>query len=141
MAIFNGTKLGVYIQTGSPAADVLIAAATDCSLSLSMETIDITTKDSAGFRELLGGLRSGSVSVSGLIDYQDASNQDVTDLYSAWRNRTSLTLVVSTNVSQDQKYTFSAFLTSLEQSGGTEDTATYSASFEIDGQITEATIS
>src|SRR6056300_242807 len=98
MAIFNGTKLGVYIQTGSPAADVLIAAATDCSLSLSMETIDITTKDSAGFRELLGGLRSGSVSVSGLIDYQDASNQDVTDLYSAWRNHTSLTLVVSTNV-------------------------------------------
>jgi hypothetical protein len=31
-------------------------------------------------------------------------------------------------------------LTSLEQSGGTEDTATYSATFEITGQVTDATI-
>lgn len=141
MAIFNGTNLGVYITTGSPAADVLIAAATDCSLSLNMETIDITTKDSAGYRELLGGLRSGSVSVSGLIDYQDASNQDVTDLYAAWENRTSLSLVFSSNTPGDEKYSFSGFLTSLEQSGGTEDTATYSATFEITGTVTEATIS
>ena len=55
MAIFNGTELG-----GLPQMSTLVAAATDCSLSLSMETIDITTKDSAGFRELLGGVRSGS---------------------------------------------------------------------------------
>ena len=60
MAIFNGTELGVYI------GGTLIAAATDCSLSLNMETIDITTKDSSGYRELLGGLKSGSISCSGL---------------------------------------------------------------------------
>ena len=54
MAIFNGTELGVYI------GGTLIAAATDCSLSVSMETIDITTKDSAGLRELLGGYEIGS---------------------------------------------------------------------------------
>jgi len=59
MAIFNGTDLGVYIGS------TLIAAATDVSLTLNAETIDITTKDSAAFRELLPGLRSGSVSVSG----------------------------------------------------------------------------
>ena len=141
MAIFNGTKLGVYIQAGSPAVDTLIAAATDCSLSLNMETIDITTKDSTGFRELLGGLRSGSVSVSGLIDYQDASNNDVTDLYSAFKLRSELTLVFSTGVTGDQKYTANAYMTSLEQSGGTEDTATYSATFELTGIISEATIS
>ena len=46
MAIFNGTDLGVYIGT------TLIAAATDVSLTLNAETIDITTKDSAAFREL-----------------------------------------------------------------------------------------
>ena len=85
MAVFNGTNLGVYVGS------TIIAAATDCSLSLNMDTIDITTKDSAGYRELLAGLRSG-------------------------------------------------FLTSLEQSGGTEDTATYSASFELSGVVTPATI-
>ena len=84
MAIFNGTEFGVYIDS------TLIAAATDCSLSLNMETIDITTKDSAAFRELLGGLRSGSISCSGLIDYADASNKDMTDLWSAYENKDTI---------------------------------------------------
>jgi TP901-1 family phage major tail protein len=134
MAIFNGTNLGVYI------GGTLVAAATDCSLSLNMETIDITTKDSAGYRELLGGLRSGSISCSGLIDYQDASNKDITDLYDAWEGRTELTLKFSSEITGDESYTANGFLTSLEQSGGTEDTATYSATFELTGEVTEATI-
>jgi len=138
MAIFNGTKLGVYVTVGG--TDTLIAAATDCSLSLSMETIDITTKDSAGYRELLAGVRSGSMSVSGLIDYTDASNQDVTDLFAAYNNRTILSLVFSNAEVGDQKYSASGFMTSLEQSGGTEDTATYSATFELTGIVTGATI-
>ena len=134
MAIFNGTELGVYI------GGTLIAAATDCSLSLNMETIDITTKDSAGFRELLGGVKSGSMSVSGLIDYNDASNDDVSDLFTALDNRTSLTLKFAKAnpvVGEDFNYSASGFITSLEQSGGTEDTATYSASFELSGAITQ----
>ena len=133
MAIFNGTELGVYIDS------TLIAAATDCSLSLSMETIDITTKDSAGWRELLAGTRSGSISCSGLIDYTDASNKDTTDLFVAFENRTALSLTFekANEVTGDLAFTCVGFLTSLEQSGGTEDTATYSATFEISGVITD----
>jgi TP901-1 family phage major tail protein len=134
MAIFNGTELGVYIDS------TLIAAATDCSLSLSMETIDITTKDSAGWRELLAGTRSGSISCSGLIDYNDGDgNKDATDLFVAFENRTSLTLAFqkANEVAGDLAFTCTGFLTSLEQSGGTEDTATYSATFEISGVITD----
>ena len=133
MAIFNGTELGVYID------DTLIAAATDCSLSLSMETIDITTKDSAGWRELLAGTRSGSISCSGLIDYTDASNKDTTDLFVAFENRTALSLTFekANEVTGDLSFACTGFLTSLEQSGGTEDTATYSATFEISGVITD----
>ena len=133
MAVFNGTNLGVYVGS------TIIAAATDCSLSLNMDTIDITTKDSAGYRELLAGLRSGSMSCNGLIDYQ-SSNEDTVDLVTAWTNRTSLTLKFSNEITGDQSYTASGFLTSLEQSGGTEDTATYSASFELTGVVTPATI-
>ena len=135
MAIFNGTNLGVYI------GGTLIAAAQDVSMSLSMETIDITTKDSAGYRELLAGLRSGSMSCNGLIDYVDASNKDVTDLYGAWEGRTELTLKFSSEITGDTSFEASGFLTSLEQSGGTEDTATYSATFELTGQVTDAVIS
>ena len=56
-------------------SSTLIAAATDCSLSLSMETIDITTKDSAGFRELLGWRTIRIDERSGLIDYNDGAEQ------------------------------------------------------------------
>ena len=133
MAIFNGTELGVYMDS------TLIAAATDCSLSLNVETIDITTKDSAGFRELLGGVRSGSISVSGLVDYIDASNKDVSDLWTAWEARTAVAVKFSkTNETAGElSFSASAIITSLEQSGGTEDTATYSASFELSGAITQ----
>ena len=134
MAIFNGTELGVYIDS------TLIAAATDCSISLNMETIDITTKDSAGFRELLGGVKSGSISVSGLIDYNDSANKDVSDLFTALDNRTALALkfAKATPVAgEDFNYNASGFITSLEQSGCTEDTATYSATFESTGAITQ----
>jgi len=133
MAIFNGTELGVYMDS------TLIAAATDCSLSLNVETIDITTKDSAGFRELLGGVRSGSISVSGLVDYLDASNKDVTDLWTAWEARTAVTVkfAKANETTGELSFSASAIITSLEQSGGTEDTATYSATFELTGAITD----
>ena len=133
MAIFNGTDLGVYIGS------TLIAAATDVTLTLNAETIDITTKDSSAFRELLPGLRSGSMSVRGLIDYVDASNKDFLDLYGAWESRTALVLKFSKSSLATGEASFSAsgFVTSLEQSGGTEDTATYSATFELTGLIDE----
>lgn len=133
MAIFNGTDLGVYIGT------TLIAAATDVSLTLNAETIDITTKDSAAFRELLPGVRSGSISVSGLIDYVDAANKDFIDLYAAWEGRTELTLKFSkaTLGTGEASFGANAYITSLEQSGGTEDTASYSATFELTGTIDE----
>lgn len=55
MAIFNGTDLGVYSD------QVLIAAATDVTLTLNAETIDITTKDSSAFRELLPGCAAAAL--------------------------------------------------------------------------------
>jgi TP901-1 family phage major tail protein len=137
MAIFNGTDLGVYSD------QVLIAAATDVTLTLNAETIDITTKDSSAFRELLPGLRSGSISVSGLIDYVDASNRDFIDLYTAWETRAVLALKFSRSslATGEASFSANAFITSLEQSGGTEDTATYSATFELTGTIDETVAS
>lgn len=135
MATFNGTKLGVYI------GGTLIAAATECSLSLSAEVIDVSTKDSDAWRYLLSGMRSGSVSCSGLIDYAASSGYDVPDLFSAFTGRSALTLKFSTETSGDDSFTATAYLTSLEQSAGTEDTATFSASFELSGIIQTADIS
>ena len=134
MAVFNATLLGVYVE------DTLVAAAQDVSVSMSVETIDVTTKESNGYRELLGGLRSASFSVNGLIDYTEATNESTADLATTLLARTAVTLKFSTEVTGDQSVSASAICTSLELSGGTEDTATYSATFEATGTVTLATI-
>lgn len=134
MGVFNGTALGVYVGS------TLVAAAQDVSISMSVETIDVTTKESGGYRELLGGLRTASFSVNGLIDYTEATNESTADLATKLLARTAVTLKFSTEVTGDQSVSADAICTSLELSGGTEDTATYSATFESTGTVTLATI-
>ena len=131
MAILNGT---VYLLSVGGTA---LPDQTEGSISINMETRDITTKDSSGYRELLEGLRSGSVSVSGLVDDNDAGGAGGT-LFTTLSARTAVALVFGfDDVSDDYNYTCNAFCTSLEISAGTEDNVTYSASFEITGAITQ----
>ena len=129
MAIFNGT---VYIVTLGGAN---LQDQTEGSISLSMETRDITTKDSSGFRELLEGTRSGSISVSGLVD--DTSNA-VTTLMTNFAARSSFAIKfgVDTGTHDDVFECATAFCTSIETSAGTEDNVTYSATIELSGAIT-----
>lgn len=133
MATFNGTKLGIFVG-GS-----LIGAATDCSLSMSAEVIDTSTKDSSAWRSVLPGMRSATMSCSGLIDYQ-GTDYDVDDLMTAFTGRTELTLVFQNEEVGDTKFTATGYITSLEQSAGVEDTATYSATFELTGAIVPSDI-
>jgi len=131
MAILNGT---VYLLS---VAGTALPDQTEGSISINMETRDITTKDSSGYRELLEGLRSGSVSVSGLVD-DDASGGAGGTLFTTLNTRAAVALIFGfDDASDDYNYTCNAFCTSLEISAGTEDNVTYSASFEITGAITQ----
>jgi len=131
MAILNGT---VYLLSVGGTA---LPDQTEGSISINMETRDITTKDSSGYRELLEGLRSGSVSVSGLVD-DDASGGAGGTLFTTLNTRAAVALIFGfDDASDDYNYTCNAFCTSLEISAGTEDNVTYSASFEITGAITQ----
>ena len=131
MAILNGTVF--LLKIGGTA----LPDQTEGSISINMETRDITTKDSAGYRELLEGTRSGTISVSGLIDDDGAGGAGGV-LFAELDSRTAQTLLFGLDdATDDYHYTCSAFCTSLEVSGATEDNVTYSATFEITGAITE----
>ena len=131
MAILNGTVFLLSV------AGTALADQTEGSISISMETRDITTKDSAGYRELLEGVRSGSISVSGLVD-DDGSGGAGGTLFTTLAARTSVALIFGfDDASDDYNYTCAGFCTSLEVSGATEDNVTYSATFEITGAITQ----
>ena len=107
---------------------------TEGSISLSMETRDTTSKDSSGFRELLESTRSGSISVSGLVD--EATGQAVSTLMTHFAARSSFAIIFGLDATADNHFTCAtAFVTSIEASGGTEDNVTYSATIELSGAI------
>jgi len=126
--IMNGTLLGVY------SASTLIAHATEGSISLNLDTRDATTKDSSGTRDLLEGIKSGTISVSAL--YAEDAAYGVDDLMTAWSGRSTLEIKFSTEVTGDHFWSASAYVTSLEVNAGMEDNVSYSATFELTGAIT-----
>ena len=142
MAIFNGTDLVLKVQAVNGAADEFkLMHSTSCSLSVNADTIDVSTKDSAGFRALIGGQKSFSLSADGLMDFASTlSTTDTDELFTNMMNRTSVTFTFALDVQAGYKYTGSGFITSLEISGAMEDAPTYSVSIEGTGEISQTAV-
>ena len=76
--IFNGSILVLKYNNG------IIGHTTSCSLSLSADTPEATSKDSSGFAEYIPGVMSGEISFEGLIKYDDSTSIiTLTDAYLA----------------------------------------------------------
>ena len=142
MAIFNGTDLVLKVQAVNGAADEFkLMHSTSCSLSVNADTIDVSTKDSQGFRDLIGGQKSFSLSADGLMDFvSTGTSTDTDELFTNMMNRTSVTFTFALDVQAGYKYTGSGFITSLEISGGMEDAPTYSVSIEGTGEISQTAV-
>ena len=132
MAILNGTAY--LLKIGSTD----LPDQTEGSISINTEVIDTTSKGSSGFRTIQLGLRSGSISVSGLVD--DGNSDAVDTLMATFSNRNSVSVVFGLDGTatgeEDHNFSATAFVTSLEVSAGTEDNVTYSATLELSGTIT-----
>jgi predicted secreted protein len=132
--IFNGTNLVVLVGTE------VVAHSTSCSLSVSTDLPDSTTKDSSGWAQQIQGLRSWSVSTDGLAVIESAAaGVNVEDLFSSVSSRTDVTLTFSTFVSGDKIWTGTAAVESLDFTGDMESPATFSASFTGTGALVMTT--
>ena len=129
--VFNGTNLLLKLD------GTIIGHSTSCSMSLSMDTPEATTKDSNGFSEYIAGVKGGEISFEGLVDYSDSLNG--VELFDSLIARTVLTCVFGTAESGDAIYTADGFLSSIEMSGEMESAVTYSGSITISGAITKST--
>ena len=141
MAIFNGTDLILKVlNQASGGTEEKLMHSQNVSISMNVDTIDISTKDSSGFRELLGGQKSFSLSPDGLMDFNSAGTvTEVDELFDQMFGRTAVTFTfgLSSPATGDYTYTGSGFITSLEVSGGTEDAPTYSVAIEGSGSLTQ----
>ena len=132
---FTGTVDGTH---------VVVANVTECSISLTTDVRDITTKTSGGWREILPALRSASVSVSGyfsedatngfnaLVDYQIAG----TKVFATFSNVGS---GATPNVG-DEEFDIAGYITSIEQSAGFEDNVTWSLTMDLTGAVVREAI-
>jgi predicted secreted protein len=137
--VFNGTQLVVLVGTE------VIAHATSCSLSVSADLPDATTKQSGGWAEEIAGLRSWSLTTDGLATVEPTStNYSVGDIFSALNGRTKVTVKFttangSTPITGDLYWYGDAFVESLDVTADMESPVTYSVSFTGSGLLTQAT--
>lgn len=129
--VFNGTNLILSIE------GTTVGHTTSCTLSLSNDLPEATTKDSSGFQEVIAGVMSGEISFEGLVAYDDTANAiEMADYLLA---RTQLTCVFGTSVTGDAVYTAEGFLSSVEMSAEMESPVSYSGSITLTGAITKST--
>lgn len=131
-SVINSTALKVYVD------GTAVAHCNDASLSFSHSPRDITTKDSGGYRQLLEGLRSATMSGSALFAYDSAYGDE--ELYALLVGRSECVVRLDTGVSGDRYYSCSARITQLDiNSPGAEDNAGLSFTFESSGAFTSGT--
>lgn len=130
--ILNGTK--AIVQVGGTA----IAHLTSNGIDFSHSTRDTSSKDSAGWKEGAEGQKSWSMSAEGYFA-EDAS-YGYSDLFTAFKDRTKLTVTYTTDETGDLEYSGDCYITSLTRSDGMEDSTTFSVSLEGTGPVTATTI-
>lgn len=129
--VFNGTNLILSVE------GTALGHTTSCTLTLSNDLPEATTKDSNGFQEVIAGLMSGEISFEGLVAYDDTANAiELADYLLA---RTQLTCVFGTTATGDEVYTAEGFLSSVEMSAEMESPVSYSGSITLTGSIAKST--
>lgn len=136
MARNSGTDLRIYNSaTGKP-----YGYATSCTFDGTTATTEVIHKDSTGnFSERDPSTQSWSLSTEGFHSYDTTVNgtavESVSDIRSAWINRTRLFLQWTTAASGSETLEGYAYITSFSETAPVNETATYSITFEGDGAI------
>lgn len=126
--ILNSTS-GVLLIEGT-----VVAELTGCSLSLTHSARNVTNKDSAGWKELLEGLREWSMTASAMY----IPNGDFNDIFAAYNGRTQVTVRLASRVGSDDYYEGEAYFASgTLDSPAQEDNVIFDVSFDGTGVLTE----
>jgi predicted secreted protein len=138
--VFNGTDLVLkFIGDGGTLEP--LGHSTSCSMSITHDLPDATTKDSGGFSEVISGLRSFEISFDGLVDYTDGGNskQNVDTILALITGRNKVDFSFGTATTGDEVISGEGFIASLEISAEMESSVTYSGSITGTGSLTVAT--
>ena len=130
--------LGTTISIGTE--PVLIGGLTEIGgISLSADTIDVTTLDSdGGYREFIGGFKdAGEVSLSGFFDNTTGKGQS--EMYAAFESGEVEDFVITFPAKMKTKWTFKGVVTGFETSASLEDPVSFSGTIKVSGKPVLAT--
>ena len=142
MAQLNGSNVVIWFnKTTTPDADDKVLFTTNCTLSITHDLPDATTKDSAGWAEHISGLRSWEVTVDGLTDFGGSAGDNVTDLWDLIDNRTTTARMIfavddNDDGSATAYYYGEVSVANLELTNEMEATASFSGTLTGNGALT-----
>jgi predicted secreted protein len=115
-----------------------IARASDFTLNSNNNMVDITSFDSAGWKEVLpGGGKDWTVDANGTIVRSGTTTSGLTSydtLYTAWLNGTLLAIAIKPT-GTDKYVSGSGYITKITSSYKVNDKATYAISFQGSGSL------
>ncbi len=106
------------------------------SLTINNATVDVTTKDSAGMRELLagGGIQSMSLSANGV--FTDATVEEMVRGYAAANSINNYEIYSGGDGSSGDKWEGAFIITSYGRSGDFNNEESFTISLESSGAVT-----
>jgi len=125
----NGSDMLIYRD------GVALAHATSQGMSLSHSPRNTTSKDSGKATNRAPGQLDGSFSAEGLVVFDQSPS--LTELYDTYNQRLQVQIRFSTESSGDNYYQAQAYITSLDVDSGPNENVTYSAEFEVDGEVVQ----
>jgi len=132
-SVMNSTDVVIIV------ASEIVGKMTSASLSVTMATRDISTKDSAGWMEVLEGQKSWTLSGEGLVVYNNTGKATPDDIYTLLSNRAAVAIEFGSETTDEKYYSGSGFFTEFSTDAGVEDNATFSFSFQGTGTLTQGT--
>lgn len=138
MAAQKGRDLLLKIRTatGTPDTFTTVAGIRTTGFQMNEETVDITNKDSDGFRELLAGRIVQSMQISGSGVYKDETTfRKLQTVFQAGTHE--LYQIILPGTSAGAAGTFEGFfrITSLEINGDYNNEVNFSITIESDGEV------
>lgn len=145
--LIYGGDLMLFMATG--ATVMPLAFSTSAKLSISMDTREISSKDSTGdFKNYAAGKFGWSVSTDGLVNYTSTGNTNsVNELYTMMINKQLVSIAFASKTgtspswtvdTSKTRYTGQALITSIDLNAGDNDNATYSINLQGTGALIQA---
>ena len=138
--LLNATNVKfASVETGGTLA--VIEDVKECSITITTDMRDITNKDSAGWKQILPGLKSASCSATGFVSYDNTTNFEEFQAAQIAGTEFDIEIRVGTTTGTndgDRVYQCKGYVTSVELSSSFEETQEYTVNFDINGAITFA---